>query len=196
MTKTRDDYSEELESEYRRVERAYERVLVDFDGLSFSKSGEASLDSVFEFCQAAFHLREWVNLDPKVSKEIKEKVPVFIDKGLEPGDISICLPICKDLANLKKHRVFDPKCKFKPNDLNIRIEPAGSAVFRASGKDVVTARASGSSVHLKNEDALFIGSIVITYKGHKYEARGTVECCMYHWKTFFTDNDLLMPRIF
>lgn len=49
MTKSREDYSESLESQYRRMERIHDKIITDFDRKVLSTSLEERLDNVYDF---------------------------------------------------------------------------------------------------------------------------------------------------
>ena len=187
MTKSREEYSENLESQYRRMERAYEKVLGDFESTSFSKSSEEKLDAVYDFFLICYHLREWINRDEKVSNEIKKYLPTF-----EKKDSPVQFQMCRDLCNKSKHVMLE-KAK-RPNDAITKIISSGGAVFRVSKKELAEAHSKKETIHLKSEDAIFMGRFVVSFKGAFYELKGVVQGCMYVWKDFFKKNDLLLPR--
>ena len=75
MLKLREEYSESLESQYRSMERAFNKVISDFEGKKFSKSSRERLDEVYNFFQICYHLREGIRQDNKVSQIIKNALP-------------------------------------------------------------------------------------------------------------------------
>lgn len=77
MTKSREEYSENLESQYRNMERVFNKIIADFEGKKFSKSSRERLDDVYNFFQICYHLREWVRKNNKVDKKIEDNLPTF-----------------------------------------------------------------------------------------------------------------------
>lgn len=187
MSKTREQYSEKLESQFKRLERFYNKSIKYFSGESFSRSSEEVLDDVYSFFLVAYHLREWVKNDGKVSQEIKEKLPTFIS-----DDSRIGLQICRDICNGFKHSNLSEKRN--PNDVNIKINQIGDAIFRVPIKELKEINKKGETMHLKAEDAIYIGDFIVSFKGRNYELEGVIKECMYTWNKFFEGNNLLLPR--
>ena len=152
MSKTREDYSEKLESQYRRMERIHDNIIADFESKTFSKSSEERLDDVYEFFFNCYHLREWIQEDNKVDQSTKDILPTF-----ENQNSPIQLQMCRDLCNKSKHAVL----KFKPNDPNTKIVPYGGALFKASTKEIDEAQKKNETVHLKAEDGIFMGNYLV-----------------------------------
>lgn len=192
MTKTRDDYSEELESQYRRLERAYSKVKQDFDRKNFSKNAQELLDSAHEFFCICYHLREWVKKDKQIDKTIKDKLPSFEDTSLAPNDPKIGLLLSRDLCNSSKHRGLDENKK--PNDANTKTHSTGGVIFKIPLQELADAKQENKRIHLKEEDGIFMGNFIASFRGNGYELAGVVESCMHFWKKFFESNDLLLPR--
>lgn len=105
----REDFSEELESQYRRLERKYIEVLKNLDKTTRSKSSQEILDSTHDFFIICYHMREWVKEDEKVHQDIKNKIPAFEKRTLQPKNLENSLLICRDLCNSFKHRKLDQK---------------------------------------------------------------------------------------
>lgn len=185
MPKTREDYSENLESQYKRIERAHDRIVADFESTTFSKSSQERLDDIYDFFFNCYHLREWVQKDDKVDQSIKDNLPTF-----ERHDSPVQFQICRDLCNKSKHAVLEQK----PNDPNTKIVPYGGAVFKVSIKDIEEAQKRKETLHLKEEDNIFMGNYLVSFKGGQYDLKEVVQACMYVWKKFFEDNDLLLPK--
>ena len=185
MVKSREEYSEKLESQYRRMERKYKEVLNDFEGMSFSKSSEEKLDAVHDFFLICYHLREWVEKDVKVHMEIKNNLPTF-----EKQDSPVQFQMCRDLCNKSKHLVLERK----PNDINTKIIPYGSALFKVPTKELKEAQNKKETIHLKEEDSIFMGDYLVLFRGNQYDLKGVVQGCMHIWKEFFEKNDLILPR--
>jgi len=191
MTK-RKDYSEELENQYRRLERKYTEVIKNLDKTTRSKGSQEILDSTHDFFTICYHLREWVKKDKKVDKKIKSKIPSFESRTIQPNHLENSLLICRDLCNSFKHRKLDKKRK--PNDINTTINLVGGAFFTVPTKELEANSKAGKTIHLKDEDSVYIGDFTVSFKNHQYDLCSVVKYCMHFWKTFFKDNNLLMPR--
>lgn len=191
MTK-REDYSEDLESQYKRLERKYSEVIKNFDKTIRSKSSQEMLDSTHDFFIICYHLREWVQKDNKVDEKIKLKLPSFENDNIRSDHPLIGLQICRDLCNSFKHSKLDKKRR--PNDINTKIVASGGSVFMVPIKELNKTNKAGKTMHMKEEDAIYLGDCVINFKNHQYDLLGVVESCMHFWKTFFNENNLLMPR--
>lgn len=189
MGKSREEYSEELENQYKRMERAHNDIVNEFEEASRSKSSEEILDDVYNFFLICYHLREWIKRDGKVSQGVKDKLPTF-NKDNSP----VQFLMCRDLANKSKHATLEETTAHKPNDMNTRIDSSGGAIFRVSKKELEEAQKRKETIHLKPEDSIFIGGFTVFFKGDRYEVKGVVQACMYTWKKFFEENDLLLPR--
>jgi hypothetical protein len=185
MTKSREDYSESLESQYRRMERVHDKIIADFESTTFSKSSQERLDDVYDFLLTCYHLREWVREDGKVDKTIKDKLPTF-----ENHNSPVQFQMCRDLCNKSKHAVL----KYKPNDPDTKIVPYGGSIFKASTKEIKEAQKRKETLHLKEEEGIFMGNYLVTFKGNQYDLKGVVQGCMHVWKDFFEKNDLLLPK--
>lgn len=185
MTKSRKDYSENLENQFRRMERAQNRIISDFESSTFSKSSQERLDDVYDFFFNCYHLREWIREDDKVDKARKNILPSF-----EKHDSPVQLQICRDLCNKSKHAVL----KHKPNDPNTKIIPLGGSIFKASSQEIKEAQKKRATLHLKEEDSIFLGNYLVVFKGNNYDLKGVIQACMHIWNRFFEDNDLLLPR--
>ncbi len=187
----REDYSEELESQFKRLERKYTEVIKDLNKTTRSKSSQEILDSTHDFFTISYHLREWVRKDKKVSEEIKSKIPPFENRTIEPNNLENSLLICRDLCNSFKHRRLTDN--HKPNDLKTTINSVGGAIFNVSTKELEKSNA-GDTIHLKDEDSIFVGNFTVSFRSHQYDLESVVKYCMHFWKSFFIDNNLLMPR--
>lgn len=187
MSSAREQYSEKLESQFKRLERFYNKSVDYFSGESFSKSSEEVLDDIYSFFLVAYHLREWVKNEEKVSQKIKEKLPTF-----ENEDSRIGLQICRDICNGFKHSKLTEK--YKPNDVDTKINQIGGAIYRVPIKELEQANKKGETMHLKAEDAIFMGDFVVSFKDRNYELKGIIKECMYAWKKYFEENNLLLPR--
>ena len=189
MAKTRDDYSENLETQYRRIERIYRKIMNDFESKSFSKSSSERLDDVYDFLCTCYHLREWIKKDSKVDRTIKENIPVF-DKDSSP----VHLQMCRDLCNKSKHAILEEKGNCKPCDINTQIVTYGGGIFSVPADELKTASKKKETIHLKQEDEIFLGNFCVTFKGKNYDLKGVIQACMSVWQKFFEENDLLLPR--
>ena len=189
MVKSRDEYSENLESQYRRMERAYEDIINDFESKSFSKSSEEKLDRIYNFFLICYHLREWIKKDAKVDQPVKEKLPTF-----EKENSSVQFQMCRDLCNKSKHATLEETSRYKPNDVNTKIIAYGGSIFSVPIKELEETRKKKETIHLREEDEIFIGNYVVSFIGNSYDLKGVVQGCMYTWKEFFEENDLLLPR--
>ncbi len=170
------------------MERLYNIVKKSFDKKEFSKSSEEVLDPVYEFFKIAYHLREWVEKDDKISQVIKDKMPTF-----EKYDSRVGLKICRDLCNKSKHGEL--KNRFRPNDVNTKIKEVGGTVFSIHKDKLRNVRNNNKTIHLKKEDGIFMGNFIVEFAGKQYTLEGVVEECMFEWKKFFKDNSILMPRM-
>lgn len=189
MIKSREEYSENLESQYRRMERIYNKILGDFENKSFSKSSEERLDDVYDFFLVCYHLREWVQKDSKIAQTIKDVLPTFV------GETSpIQFQMCRDLCNKSKHVTLEETNRYKPNDINTEIITYGGSIFSVPIKELGEAQKRKETIHLKKEDGIFVGNYAVSFKGKSYDLKGAVQSCMYVWKKFFEENDLLLPR--
>lgn len=189
MIKSRDEYSENLESQYRRMVRIYEEIIKDFESTTFSKSSEERLDKIYDFFLICYHLREWVKKDTKVDQIIKDKLPTF-----EKENSLVHLQMCRDLCNRSKHATLDAEEHYKSNDPNTKIVSYGGAIFTVPVKELGEARDRKEAVHLKDEDGIFLGNFFVTFKGRNYDLKGVIQACAHEWKVFFEGNDLLLPR--
>jgi hypothetical protein len=189
MTKSRGDYSESLESQYRRMERSFNKIIADFESTTFSKSSEERLDDVYDFFLICYHLREWIQKDSIVEQSIKDKLPTF-----EKDDSTVQFQMCRDLCNKSKHATLEETKWHKPNDVNTKIISYGGAVFKASTSEIEEAQKKKESIHLKSEDGIFMGNYLVAFKENQYDLKGVVQACMHVWKDFFEKNDLLLPR--
>ena len=189
MPKIREEYSENLEGQYRRMERSFNKVIADFESNEFSKSSKERLDEVYNFLQICYHLREWIQKDSKISQTVKNKIPTFT-KDNSP----IQFLICRDLCNKFKHSIFGKIRRCKPNDVNTKIVPYGGAIFQVPFKEIHEALKKKEKLNIKEEEGVFIGNYFIEFQSNKYDLRGVVQSCMYVWKDFFEKNDLLLPR--
>lgn len=188
MTKLRKEYSENLESQYKRMERAYGQIINDFENKTFSKSSQERLDRVYDFFLICYHIREWIEKDPKVDQMVKEKLPTF-----EKDDSPVHLQMCRDLCNKSKHATLE-EGRHKPNDINTKITTYGGSIFSVSKKELEETRNKKETIHLKEEDEIFLGNFYVSFKGKKYDLKGVVQASMHEWKVFFEKNDLLLPR--
>ncbi len=184
----RADYSEKLESQYKRLERKHAEVIKNLDKTSRSKGSQEILDSTRDFFTICYHLREWVKKDKKVHEKIKSSIPSFENRTISPDNLENSLLICRDLCNSFKHRELDKNRK--PNDLNTTINSTGGALFAVPTRELGT----GKTVHLKDEDSIYMGDFTVSFKNHQYDLGSVVNYCMHFWKTFFKKNNLLMPR--
>lgn len=189
MIKSRDEYSEDLESQYRRMERTYEEIINDFETKTFSKSSQQKLDRIYDFFLICYHIKEWVKKDTKVDQRIKEKLPTF-----DKEDSPVHLQMCRDLCNKSKHFSLKTEGHHKPNDINTKIVSYGGAIFSVSGKELEEAQNKKETIHLKDEDGIFLGNFYVSFKGKNYDLKGVVQACMHEWKVFFENNELLLPR--
>lgn len=189
MGKSREDYSEELEKQYRRMERLHNEIVQNFESTTKSKSLEELLDPVYDFFHTCYHLREWVQKDDKISMEIKSILPTF-----EKEDSTLQFLMCRDLCNRSKHATLEETRNHKPNDVNTKIIPFGGSVFLAKGEELKKAQEKKETLHLKPEDEIFMGTFAVSFRERQYDLKGTVQACMYVWKKFFKENDLLLPR--
>lgn len=189
MIKSREEYSEELENQYQRMERAYDKILNDFENKSFSKSSEERLDAVYDFFLICYHLKEWMQKDSKIDQAIKDRLPPFT------GETSpVQFQMCRDLCNKSKHARLEETKRHKPNDVNTKIIAYGGSIFSVSGKELEEAHKKKETIHLKGEDEIFLGNYKVSFKGDFYDLKGVVQACMHIWKKFFKENDLLLPR--
>ncbi len=189
MIKPREEYSENLESQYRRMERIYNNVLNDFENKSFSKSSEEKLDTIYNFFLICYHIREWIKKDNKVAQTIKDSLQTFT------GDHSpLQFQMCRDLCNKSKHATLEETGRYKPNDVNTKIIPYGGSIFAVPIEELKEAHKKKETIHLKKEDEIFLGNYVVPFKGNSYDLKGVVQSCMHIWKKFFEVNDLLLPR--
>ncbi|KKS35075.1 MAG: hypothetical protein UU95_C0005G0038 [Parcubacteria group bacterium GW2011_GWC2_42_12] len=189
MTKSREEYSENLESQFRSMERVFNKIMADFENREFSKSSRERLDEVYNFFQICYHLREWIQKDSKVDQIVKDKLPTF-----EKDNSPIQFLICRDLCNKTKHSILDKIKGHKPNDVNTKIVPYGGAIFSVPFKDLDEANKKGETLHVKEEEGIFMGNYFVEFRNNKYDLKGTVQGCMHVWKEFFEKNDLLLPR--
>lgn len=187
----REDYSEELESQYRRLERKYTEVIKNIDKTTRSKGSQEILDSTHDFFTICYHLREWVQKDEKVNTKIKSKIPSFENRIMQPNNLENSLLICRDLCNSFKHRKLDERRK--PNDASTIINSVGGAIFMVPIKELQE-REKGKTIHLKDEDSIFMGDFTVSFRNNQYDLGSVVKYCMHFWKTFFEENNLLMPR--
>lgn len=189
MTKPREEYSENLESQYRRMERIYNKILDDFENKNFSKNSEEKLDAVYDFFRICYHFREWIQKDSKIPQSIKDSLPTFM------GDSApVQFQMCRDLCNKSKHFILEETSRYKPNDVNTEIIPYGGSIFSVSKKELEEAQTRKETIHLKKEDEIFLGNYAVSFLGKSYDLKGVVQGCMHVWKKFFEDNDLLLPR--
>ncbi len=184
--KRREDYSEELNNYYSRLERSSNEVIDDFESKNRSKSAEQMLDTVHNFFSLCYHLREWVQEDEKVPVEVKSKIPLFEGERAE-----VQFLICRDLCNKSKHS----KLKYKPNDINTKIVQYGGAVFIVPIDKLNEINKKGETAHAKEENSIFLGNFFVSFRDKNYDLKGVVEGSMYLWKKFFNENNLLMPNI-
>jgi hypothetical protein len=189
MSKTRDNYSEELNHYYQRMLRAHNEVLKDFQDETRSKSAEQMLDSVHDFFFFGYHLREWVQKDEKVPQEVKLKIPPFEGEGA-----TVQFMMCRDLCNKSKHAVLQETSRYKPNDVNTKIHQYGGGVYKISIKELNETNQRGETLHAQDKDMIFLGNFLVIFRGKNYDLKGVVEGCMYYWQKFFEENDLLLPR--
>ncbi len=194
MPKSRGEYSEDIESQYRRLERVYNKLTQDFNKESLSKSSQEILDSVIEFMTVCYHLRELIKKDRKVNNVIKNKLPLFtdVDNNIDPTDSKIGLLICRDLCNKSKHGSLDKK--WRPNDEHTKINITGGSLFSVSVEELKAANKEKMTIHLKEGDSIYIGNFTVFFRGKNYNLLGVVDSCMHFWKKFFEENNLLMPR--
>lgn len=190
--KKREDYSEELESQYRRLERKYTEVIKNLDKTTRSKGSQEILDSTHDFFTICYHLRDWVKNDEKVSEKIKSKIPLFENRTIQPNNLENSLLICRDLCNSFKHRKLDKKRN--PNDISTTINSVGGAIFMVPMKEIEASSKLGKTIHLKDGDSIYMGDFTVSFKENQYDLGSVIKYCMHFWKTFFVNNDLLMPR--
>lgn len=189
MIKSREDYSEELEKQYQRMERAHNEIVNYFENPNRSKSAEEVLDPIYDFFLNCYHLREWVREDSKVDQKIKNILPTF-----EKNDSPVQFLICRDLCNKSKHVTLKESKNHKPNDVNTKIIPYGSSVFIAKGNELKKAQEEKETLHLKSGDEIFLGNFLVSFREEQYDLKGVVQACMHIWKEFFKNNELLLPR--
>lgn len=189
MTKLREDYSEELASQYLRLERLHDKILENFESQKKSKNSEERLDDVYDFFTVCYHLREWIEKDKKVGQTIKDKLPTFTKE-----DSPVQFKMCRDLCNKSKHANLEESKKYKPNDVNTKIVTYGGSIFKVSTDELKEANEKGETIHLKKEGEIFLGNYAVSFLEKSYDLKGTVQACMHVWKTFFKENDLLLPR--
>jgi hypothetical protein len=187
----REHYSEELESQYRRLERKYTEVIKNLDKTTRSKGSQEILDSTHDFFTICYHLREWVQKDEKVNRKIKSKLPLFENRTMQSNNLENSLLICRDLCNSFKHRKLDERGN--PNDASTTINSVGGALFMVPIKELQD-REKGKTIHLKDEDSIFMGDFTVSFRNNQYDLGSVVKYCMHFWKTFFEENNLLMPR--
>lgn len=99
------------EEQWKRVERYYQRFKEMNDG--FTGHGEPSeyhFDDMLAFFQNCLHLRDWLEEDKFISKNISMEPKVYLNS-------TGCLAICRDLANGTKHM------KLRPNSIKSGSEP-------------------------------------------------------------------------
>ncbi|NQU83241.1 MAG: hypothetical protein HQ536_00870 [Parcubacteria group bacterium] len=185
MIKSREEYSENLESQYRHMERAHDKIINDFEGKSFSKNSKERLDIVYDFFLVCYHLREWIKKDSKVDQAVKDNLPTFTG-----NNSSVQFQMCRDLCNKFKHVVLERA----PNDENTEIITYGGSLVSVSGKELEEASKKKETIHLKEEDEIFLGNYLVSFRGKSYDLKGVVQSCMHVWKEFFKKNDLLLPR--
>ena len=188
----REDYSEELESQYRRLERKYTEVVKNLDKTTRSKGSQEILDSTHDFFTICYHLRDWVKKDEKVNEIIKSKIPSFENRTIQPNNLENSLFICRDLCNSFKHRKLDSNRN--PNDASTTINSIGGAIFMVTTKELETNSKTRKTIHLKDEDSIYMGDFTVSFRNNQYDLGSVIKYCMHFWKTFFEDNNLLMPR--
>lgn len=184
--KSRDEYSEELNNQYNRLKRFSEKIFNELKMENRNKGKEEMLDSIYGFFHNCYHLKEWVLKDKKVTQSIKDKLPTFDKDDSYPPFLA-----CRDLANKSKHSVLDKNRK--PNSIDTDIKPYGSAFFTV-GFDELNKRKGNETIHLKDEDSIFLGNFGVLFKGRMYQLDDTVRSCMDKWTEFFETNNLLIPR--
>ncbi len=189
MGKSREKYSEELENQYRRMERVHDNIIKEFEASTRSKGSEEMLDTVNVFLVTCYHLREWIRKDSKVPNKVKDVLPTFWD-----DNSPVQFLICRDLANKSKHAILEASIQHKPNDINTKIESIGGSVFMVPLKEIKEAGNRKETIHLKENDGIFLGNFVVSFRGDKYDLKGVVQSCMHEWKKYFDENDLLLPR--
>lgn len=189
MNTSRENYSEELEKQYRQMERAHDSIVEELESKTRSKGSVEMLDTVNSFFVMCYHLREWIKEDGKVSVDAKNALPTF-----EKGNSPVQFLICRDLANKSKHATLKKGIRHKPNDVNTKIEAVGGSVFMVHKDEIKEAGSRKETIHLKDEDAIFLGNFVVSFRGDRYDLKGVVQSCMHEWKKYFDENDLLLPR--
>lgn len=71
------------------------------------------IDDCHAFFTCCFHLKDWLDADKKVPREIRDKVEDYLESDL-------WLRLCADLANGSKHMVLNKSRRFKEDS---RVEP-------------------------------------------------------------------------
>ena len=71
--------------------------------------GEVSGDHAFNFFVTAYHLAEWIQKDPSVHSDVKDRMTT--------ASQSVPYRLCKDLANASKHFVQRGKHEAKRTDV-------------------------------------------------------------------------------
>lgn len=188
--KTREEYSEELESRYRILEKSYFEAKKSINRKIIAKNPHEILDPVYDFFVKCYHLREWTGKDLIVEQIIKDKRPSFVFKEPNLSFSEIARQICRDLCNRIKHRQLDKKS----NDRNTKIIFPGESVFIVPFDELSAANKDKKTLHLKEEDAKYLGDFLVSFKGNTYKLGPIIEECMECWKNYFETNDLLLPR--
>ncbi|GAF77067.1 unnamed protein product, partial [marine sediment metagenome] len=179
MTKSREEYSENLESQYKRMERLYKKILNDFESEIKSKNSEEKLDAVYDFLLVCYHIREWINKDNKVVQTIKDSLPTFTGESSP-----VQFQMCRDLCNKSKHAKLEETKRYKPNDINTKIVTYGGSIFSVSKEELEKADKNKETIHLKPEDEIFLGNYFVSFRANSYDLKGVVQSCMYIWKKF------------
>ena len=71
---------------------------------------------------------------------------------------------------------------------NTKIEKHGGALFKVSKEELGKAAKKKETIHLKDEDGIFLGDFTVHFKGDRYDLKGVVQSCVHVWKEFFEEN--------
>ncbi len=186
--KNRNDYSEYLNSEWYFICMEFKEVMEMIgkeEGYIVPVPYHWGCKKIMRLCESLYSFGEKASKDEDVNKSAKERAPRFFEKE----DAQLCMQMCRDLANLGKHRVLNEGA----NDSGIHWLETGS-IFTVSMSKLDYAFENNVTHHALDSDEEYCGDYIVVFKGNEYNMRDVLQDCYVIWSNYLEDNQLLIPN--
>ncbi len=162
---------------FNRLEKQYEGVqLVDIE-----KAGiyiDSCQDEVYAFFMNCYHLKDWINEDPKVPLSATSNVENFINS-------TECLRICADMCNRSKHSELTRYVRIdKDTELH-------SQAYSPERRYEIITRDNSDVIDAISEKGMWLKfRYEIGYLGKTIDALELAKSCIEKWGDFIAEHGL------